>query len=60
MFEGKCLKCGWVGKSTDCSSQWFKIDAETSELLLICPSCKEGVVVGKKARRKEVAHSSPA
>lgn len=55
MFQGKCLNCGWRGKSTDCSSQWFELDEETSELLLICPMCKKGVVVELKSRRKEGA-----
>ncbi len=53
MFKGRCLKCDWKGKSTDCSAQWFTLDEETSELLLICPACKTGVVVGLKAKGEQ-------
>lgn len=52
MFIGKCLKCGWVGPSNEGLPQWFKIDEETEELLLICPKCKIGVVVEYKKGKK--------
>lgn len=44
----KCLKCGWLGTSVETIKQWFKLDEETSELLMICPECGNGVCVGRK------------
>lgn len=52
MQRVKCLKCGWLGSSVDTLKQWFALDAESQELLMICPECREGVCVADKRKEK--------
>ena len=51
MQHVKCLKCTWRGSSVDTLKQWFEVDSDTQELLMICPECKIGVCVENKAKR---------
>jgi len=53
MQDVKCLKCGWAGSSVDTLNQWFELDAETQELLMICPECKTGVCKNNKLKKVE-------
>ena len=51
MQHVRCLKCKWKGSSVDTLKQWFEVNAETQELLMICPECKVGVCVENKQKR---------
>jgi len=48
----RCLKCKWEGSSVDTLKQWFDVDDETEELLMICPDCEVGICVEDKRKRK--------
>lgn len=57
MQNVKCLNCTWKGSSVDTLQQWFKVNADTEELLMICPECKKGVCVENRSE-KGASHSS--